>query len=143
MFQDVATVARTTLTPAEMTLTYELGLQPINGPGGAATYQNITGWARTMVNPTITMKIPWVTTLETFWDQTNSSLTRKQLLFQSCPTDGLTVGFYAPRVYPIGNRPSGVTEVNEQNYVEFTVACDEGPTTTNELTRSSLRFFSM
>jgi hypothetical protein len=138
--QDVGTSTRNLETPAELELDVDLGLAPIVGPGGAGTYQNIVGWQRTRCQPTVTMKIPWESTYETWFDTANQSLTAKHLLFLANPVDGRSFAFYMPNVIPIGNRPSLPSEVNEQNYVTLTLLGREGTTTTTELTRSAIRF---
>jgi hypothetical protein len=140
--QAVGTATRATVTPAQLALTVDLGLSPIYGPGGVGTYQNITGWSRTGCAVNLSMAIPWVTTYGDWWDTDTSSITYKHFLFTGNAVDGRSVGFYCPRLKPMGNRPIGVENVNDQNYVRVNFAGDEGPTTTTELTRSAIRFFS-
>lgn len=139
--QDVGTVTRATYTPAEINLSLGLKFEPIYGPpntsGGA--WQNITGWTKTGMGAMLEVKRPWDATPATFWDSENSTITYKQILFTANPTDGRAWGFYMPRVMPAGNRGSGVVNVNNQNYSTETFQAVEGPTTTNELTRSSIR----
>lgn len=140
---NVGTTTRTTLDAAEMSLDLNMPLQPIYGSVGAngGTYQNIIGWARTGFDADLTVKIPWESTYETWFDTSNLSLVYKHILFTANPTAGCSWGFYMPRVMPAGNSPSMPINVNEQNYVEVKFAAREGATTTNELTRSSWRFF--
>lgn len=140
--QDVGTTTRATITPAEINLTVSTGITPIVGPGGVGTYQHITGWQRTMFNADLEVKIPWETTYETWWDTANQSLTYKHILFTANHTDGRAVGFYMPRVFPGGQRPSGGVAVNDQNYVSVVFHSRIGPDTTNDLTRSAVRFFN-
>jgi len=140
--QDVGTATRATITPAEMTLTLNLGLEPVVGPGGVGSYQYIVGWQRTLCKPTLRVSIPWTTAYETWFDTSNASFVFKHILFTANPsTDGRSVGFYMPRVFPVGNRPSAPVEVNGQLYVPVTFEGREGPTTTTHLTRSAIRFF--
>ena len=140
--QAAAARTRATATPAEVALSAELGLQPVTGPGGANEFQTITGWARTKCKVSLAIKIPWVTTYETWWDTDNDAITGKHALFTCSTTNGRTVGFYCPNIRPSGKRPSDVVEVAEQNYVEVMFNCSEGATTTTELTRSAVRFFA-
>ena len=139
--QDVGTATNATITPANLTLNVDLGLEPVVGPGGVGTYQSIVGWARTMCTPTLTVQIPWSTTYETWFDVANQSFIYKHILFTANAVDGRSVGFYLPRVSPVGNRPSQVVEVSGQLYVPVVFRGREGTVTTNELTRSAVRIF--
>lgn len=139
---DVGTTTRVTKNIAEMTLTLDLGLQPVIGSGAVGTYQTVTAWQRTMFGASIEIKKPWESGDETTFDTANASLTYKHALFTANGIDGRSVGFYAPRLQPAGNRPSAVTVVNDQDYHTVLLECREGATTTNALTRSAVRIFS-
>jgi hypothetical protein len=138
---DFATATRTTVQPASIDLTIDLGLEPIYGPGGAGIYQQIIGWVRTASKPTVTMVLPWATTYETLFDTANASYTYKHLLFTGNVIDGRSVGFYLPRCMLVGNRPSQPTLINGQTYVTVQFVGVESTTTTTELTRSAWRLF--
>lgn len=139
-----AAASRTSVTKAtsEMSLNMNLGLAPILGPGGANTYQNITGWARTDVRTTLEITIPYED-FTTWWDTDNDAITYKHGgLLGANTIDGRTHGFYCPSLKPMGQRPDVPVESNEQEYVKVMFHCDEGATTTTELTRSAVRFFA-
>lgn len=139
--QSTGTVTRALQQPAQMDLQVELGTEPIYGPGGAGSYQQIVGWARTGVKPTLTFAVPFTTSWETWWETVNTSIVKRHILFTSNPFDGRCFGFYLPNVFPVGQKPSQPIEVNGQLYVNIMVVGAEGPTTTTELTRSAVRIF--
>jgi hypothetical protein len=140
--QDFATTTRNVVQAAEMDLSLNLGLAPRVGPGGVGTYQSIVGWHRNRCSPTLTLTVPWVDTYQTWWDTANQSIAYKHCLVTLNVSDGSrSGGFYMPRVFPIGPRPSAVVNVNDLNYVRFSMAGTESTTTTNELTRSAIRIF--
>ena len=142
---NVGTTTRTTITPASIRFNVNVGLEPIVGPGGAGTFQFITGWQRTMAKADLSMDIPWaVANGETFWDQANQSYTYKHILFGANHTDGRAVGFYLPKVFSVGERPSRPSEVNGQDYVTVNYTCTDGPTTdgSTELIKSNFRLFA-
>lgn len=126
-------------TPSEVTLSINLGLEPIIGPGGAGTYQNIVGWTRTMAQPTLTVKLPWQTAYETWFDTANQSFVYKHILFNCNVVDGRRVAFYLPKVFPVGNRPSQPVESNRQLYVPITFRGTDDTSGATELTKSAFR----
>lgn len=140
--QDSGTTTRVTKTPASVELDFDLGLEPTIGPGGVATFQNITGWVRTRFSPRIALQIPFETARETAWDVANQSYTYEHMLWCSNATGGRRTGFYAPRLFYEGTRPSVPVAVNEQTYINVMFRATEGATTTTELTRSALRLFA-
>ncbi|HYE58139.1 MAG TPA: hypothetical protein VD948_06520, partial [Rhodothermales bacterium] len=139
---DSGSTARTLVNPARMAINIELGLQPIPSSSTNGTYQQIGGWARTDFQATLEMDLPWVDTYETWWDTANQSITAKALIATLNPIAGLSVGFFCPRLLPMGQRPSVPTNVNDQTYVTVRFLCDEGPDPTSDLTKSSIRFFA-
>lgn len=140
--QDFGTTTRATKNVAELEVEMDLGLDPIAAIGGSGTYQYIVGWQRTAAKTVIRARMPWETSFETWWDTENPSLVYKHLLATLNTVNGRSVGFYAPRIQPMGSRPSYPVEVNGQNYVDVAFLCNESTDTTNELTRSAIRFFS-
>lgn len=140
--QDFGTAARTTITPAEVAIDIQLGLEPVVGPGGAGIYQDVVGWTRTGCRAQIELKVPWTPDLETWWDTENPSLVYKHLLAEFHPGHGRSFGAYFPRVFPMGPRPTDVQRVNEQNYVRVVLGATESTLTTNDLTRSAFRLWS-
>lgn len=137
---DVGATTRTDETPASVELDVDLGLEPIIGPGGRGTYQNIVGWQRTRCLPKLTFQVPWTTGWETWFDTANSSLTARQFLLTCNGTDGRRFAFYMPNCVPIGNRPSNTTEVNGQTYATISVVGRDFPTGATELAKSAIRF---
>lgn len=138
--QTVGTTTRATITPASLALTVELGLVPNMGPGGAGTYQHITGWERTMAKPSLEITVPWSTTYQTLFRTDGSNTTHKHVLFGFNPTPGRVAGFYLPRVSVEGSHPS-FTDNDGLLYQAVTLQGREGTDTTNDLTRSAFRTF--
>jgi hypothetical protein len=139
--QTFGTATAAVLEPASVSLSLDMGLQPKPGPGGVSNYQSIIGWSRSMVKPSLTVQVPWSTAYETTWLLANASYTYEHILFNFHGADTTNGGFYLPRVFQKGQRPSYPVEVNGQNYVSVTYQGTESTTTTNELTRSAIRFF--
>ena len=138
---DFGTTTRATLTPANVELAIDLGLEPVMGPGGNGVYQTVTAWQRTKCQPMLTMDFPWSTTYETWWDTANESIAYKHILWTANVINGRSVGFYLPRVMPVGPRPSGVVEVNKQTYVRAQFLGVESTTLTTALPPSAVRIF--
>jgi hypothetical protein len=135
------TSTRNTESVGSVEIALDMGLEPVNSPGGNGTYQIITAWQRTKAQPTITFQLPWKTAYETWWDTSNTATDPpyKHILYTLNTVDGRAVLIYMPRVFPIGNRPSGVVEMNKQNYVKVMGLGTESTVTTNEVTRSAIR----
>ena len=141
-YQSVGTTTRATLTPSSVNFSVDVGLAPIPGPGGAGTYQSITGWVRTMSKPRLTMTCPWATAPETLFDLANGSYTNKHILFSTNAVDGRAVGFYMPNAFQVGNRPSAAVNENEQDYQTLDFVGTDGTDTTTELTKSAFRLWA-
>lgn len=137
---DVATTTRATINPSSVELNISLGLEATPG-SGTGEYGYVTGWVRTGFNATVTVKIPWQTSFETWWDTANGSLTAKHCLFTASATNGRAVGFRCPRLLPMGQRPNLPEAVNGQTYTTVMFECDEG-TTTNDLIRAAVTLFN-
>jgi hypothetical protein len=114
---NAGTATRAIASASEVNLSIDLGLEPVLGGAPTGTFQDTTQWARTRRDTTVEIKIPWATTYQTWFDTTNTSLTFKHLLWTANATGGVANGFYAPYLFPDGNRPSTVIDVNGQNYV--------------------------
>jgi len=142
-YQDVGTTTHNTLNPSRLSLTVELDLFDKTGPGSGTQqpFQRINGYVRGRCIPTLVMTVPWATAYETLFDTDGSGTTHKHILYQSGTTDGRIVGFYMPRAFITGARPT-FTDSNGILYAEVTFVGREGTTTTNALTRSAIRFFS-
>jgi hypothetical protein len=140
---DVATATSATIVPGSIDLAIDLGLEPIPGPGCAGTFQQISGWQRTMCKPTLNLMVPTavaIATYEAWWDTVNPSIAYKHLLFSYNNVAGRCFGFYLPRMMPVGQRPSMVTELNGLNYTPLTLVGVDAASGT-ELQRSAIRFF--
>jgi hypothetical protein len=140
--QDVGTATRATKTITDVEVELDLGLEPLVGVGGAGMYQWILGWTRTRARGAIRGNALWDTSWETLWDTENPVLTKKHILLTFHSGHGRAFGVYAPNAFPAGPRPSYPAAVNDQVYVPIVLGCTEGPDTTNELTRSALRFIA-
>jgi len=136
---DFGTATNANITPSEMTLSIDMGLEPVIAPGGTGKFQNITGWVRTKAQPTLTVKIPWSTTYETWWDTANQTILYKHILFNANVVDGRRVSFYMPKVFPIGARPSMPTDSNRQTYVQISFRGIDNLTPSTELSKSAFR----
>jgi hypothetical protein len=119
--QDVGTTTRNIEVAAEVNLTLDLGLEPVEGGAPAGTFQTATQWARTRRDCMIEIKIPWEDTYQTWWDSINSGLVYKHLLWTATATNTVATGFYARNCFPAGNRPSQVINVRDQNYVSVSL----------------------
>lgn len=136
---DFGTATAAVETPSELDLSIDLGLEPIIAPGGNGVYQNITGFVRSKAQPTLTVKIPWKTTYESWWDTANQSILFKHILFNANCVDGRRIAFYLPKVFPVGQRPSQPTESNRQMYVSVTFKGIDDLSKSTELGKSAFR----
>lgn len=140
LFQDVGSAARVKLTTVRaFSVDIKLGVVMLEGVGGNFAWQKYVGAVRTgatvTVNFTIDMDNNTATSvLGTAW----LNRTPKQVLYTLSITDGSTVGFYFPQVFPSGNRPVQKTENNVARY-SFSGMAGTGPTTTTDLTASAFR----
>lgn len=125
-----------------ISLSLNMGLIPQLGPRASQEpYGNITGWVSTGCIPTLTWTIPYSTQPATDFDLDGSNNTVfKHALFVTNGTAGRLQGFYLPRMFPVGAKPT-YTSVNGLTYVTKTMRGTESTTTTSELTRSCIRFF--
>lgn len=139
--QATGTATRTTQPITALELDLDLGLEPSSlGPGGAGTYQHITGWQRLGCRPMLRLRVPWTTAWETYWNTVNGSLVNKQILFLTNTVDGNAFAFYMPNAIPHGNVPLGPEDENQQAYVDVNLLGVDSTVTTSELTRSAIRF---
>jgi hypothetical protein len=136
----VGSTTRVDETPSSVELDLELGLEPLYGPTGKGSYQNILGWQRTSCKPRVTFQIPWKADYETWFDTANQSLTAKQFLLTTNGVDGRRFAVYLPNCVPIGNRPSNPVEVNGQTYVPVSVIGRDLSTASTEISKSAIRF---
>ena len=136
-----ATATRTIEECGSLQLDLSMGLIPQQGPrAGQESYGNITGWVSQGCQPTLTWSIPYTTQAATDFDFDGSSSLHKHALFVTNATAGRCQGFYLPRMFSVGSKPT-YTNLNGLTYVTKTLAGTESTTTTTELTRSAVRFF--
>lgn len=135
---DVGTSTASVLVPAEMELSIDMGLEPVVGPGGIGIYQNIINWVRSRAQPTLSIKIPWSSTYETWWDTANQTIAYKHILFNANVVDGRRIAFSMPKCFPIGQRPSFPTAVNGQTYVQVNFRGIDDLSGATELAKSAL-----
>jgi len=125
-----------------LTLALEMGLIPQMGPRASQEpYGNITGWVSNGCVPTLTWTVPYTNQAAADFDLDGSDKTVfKHVMFTSNGTAGRCQGFYLPRMFPVGTKPT-YTAVNGLTYVTKVMRGTESTTTTSELTRSTIRFF--
>lgn len=139
--QTFATATRAIEECGSLSLTLDMGLVPQMGPAASQpSYTNITGWVSNGCRPTLTWTIPYSTQPATDFDSDGTSTTYKHILFAANGTAGRSVGFYMPRAFPIGAKPT-YTDVGGLTYVTKVYQGTESTTTSTELTRSAIRFF--
>lgn len=139
-YQTVGTTTWNTIAAAEASLSIDLGLA-IKRTVGGGTYRSITGYQRTRCKPRLTIRLQeWDSAYETLFLADGSSTTHKHVMLQSCTTGGRSVGFYCPRVFPVGNHPLP-ENVNEIVGTSIEFEAREGTVTDSDLTRSVIRFF--
>ena len=139
-YQTVGTTTRATIAAHSLSLSLDLGLVEHRTNDGAADYQTITGYTRTHTRASLTISQLYDTAPETLWDSDGPNTTYKHILCASGTTDGKVFGFYLPKCFIDGNRPSR-EDVNGLTGVSHTLVATEGPTTTSDLTKSPVRFF--
>jgi hypothetical protein len=138
--QAVGTSTRAVVQPWEVDLELDLGLVENMTPGGIADRQGPTSMARTRAVPTVRLTLPITDALEDYFDNDGASADQFHLLFSSNGNDGDCHGWYMPRAYLVGPRPSP-SEFAEQTAIVLTLRGREGTVITNNLTRSAIRFF--
>jgi hypothetical protein len=140
--QDYGTTTRAVYTPSEVELTYDIGTEPIVGPGAVFPLQSAVGFVRTRMKPTLRMRLPVASTWPTWWDSVESASSHfKHVLFTGSAVDGRALGIYMPRVKPCGQRPAIPVESNGQTYVDvFGMGVDD-ETRSTEIARSAVRIF--
>lgn len=139
--QTVGTTTRAIESPAEITLELDIGITAQHGPAaGQANYQSINALTRTRCVPKVSLLVPWSTTYDSLYNTDGAATTHKHILVCCNATDGRSVGFYLPRAYVVGPRPT-YEDYNGLTYQRLTFQGREGTDTATELTRSAVRFF--
>lgn len=140
-YQTFGTTTRATIDPSEIGLTLDMGLSEIPGLGAGVAYQTITQMYRTQCVPTFTAKVPWSTTYDALYDADGGDSTYKHILVTCNTTQKRAIGFYLPRAFIKGPRPT-FEDFNGRVYHNLVFQGAESTDTTNELTRSAIRFLS-
>lgn len=147
----VGTSTRTLLTAVEMELTINMTLAAITAQGGAhGGLQTVVGFERLKADQdapagTLRLTVPANTTDPTDWDSDGSSASAKHFLATlsagggTATTEGRHLAIYCPRMYRIGARPA-IRDWGGLQYMDVIYGLREGPDTTNDLTKSFVRF---
>ena len=139
--QTVGTATRATEAVNEIELTLEMGLSARDGLATGATDMTIVSYERMPVKATISLSKAFATDWDTLYDSDGSDSTKKHILITGSTTDGKATAIYAPSAFIVGPRPQDVDYRGLVN-TRATFRCQEGPDTTNDLTRSCIRFAS-
>lgn len=139
--QTVGTATRATEAVNEIELTLEMGLSARDGLATGATDMTIVSYERMPVKATISLSKAFATDWDTLYDSDGSASTKKHILITGSTTDGKATAIYAPSAFIVGPRPQDVDYRGLVN-TRATFRCQEGPDTTNDLTRSCIRFAS-
>jgi len=137
-FQTQGTATRSTRTVRSMSISINLGVTPIMGPGGTNQYQVIVGATRTpsSIAWEWVEDAPAATTspqLETDWTTTMHGL------LTLSATAGSAMGIYSPKLCPMDSKPVQFND-GGLNRVRYRYAAYAGDTTTTDLTASAIRF---
>lgn len=136
---DVGASARLKRTFRNLSIDIQLGIVPLEGPGGVAQYQTIIGAKRVPSK----LKITWsedseaataTPALDVFW----TAGTRKHMLLTLSPDNGASVAIYFPNLCITGSRPVQRND-NRVNRIAIEAMAYTGPTSTSELTLSAMR----
>jgi len=148
--QAFGTSTRQLLAPSSVRLTVDFVLAERPGqPSGANNYRRgLTGYERVQAIPTIELTIPeadYTSIFSTGFGTDGSGSTHYHVLWNNTSTStavpGRVVGFYMPRAYLIGTRPT-FADANGLLHKTFMLRGRESSTTTSQLTRSAIRFFA-
>lgn len=134
------TATRAIVQPWDVELDLDLRTQKNITPGGLTDYQGITSMSRLGAVPTVRMTLPITDAIEDLFDYEGSAAKEYHLLFSTNGADGKCTGWYMPRAYLVGPRPSP-SEFAEQTAIVLTFRGREGTVIDNDLTRSCIRFF--
>lgn len=147
----VGTATRTLLQAVEMELSFNMTLVPITAQGGAhGGLQPVVDFVRKKANDeepagTLRLTVPANTTDPSDYDSDGSNSTFMHFLATlsagggTATTEGRHLAIYCPRMYRIGERPA-VRDYNGLQYMDVLYGLREGPDTTNDLTKSFVRF---
>jgi hypothetical protein len=139
VLQTKGTATRATRAIRSFTLTWELGIVELKGPGGVNQYQPVVGCART------------VDRITAEWDEDADANTATPdlagkwdgntafyFLYSLACADGVGLAIFAPTVYPDGDRPVQQA-LDNLNRIHFKVRCGADNTKTVDRERSALR----
>lgn len=138
--QNHGTTTRTSATYGVrgFTLNYTLGMMPVMGGNGVNQYQTITGATRgkDTIQVSVVLDGQGVDTTPQWWDSWAAN-TNQHMLYTLHSADGTAVGFYFRLLHWAGARPSQ-SSTNDRNTIPLTFQANNGTTTTNDLTLSSM-----
>jgi hypothetical protein len=139
--QAKGTSTRATVSAREFAVSIGIGMQPVFGPGGSTSGQNIVGWTRVPAQTTVSLSVPSeaATATPTYWDLFRTdpnSATARHLLWLSAPVDGRAVAFYFPKLRPIGNIPTQ-SEIDGLAYVPLQFRADTDEAGSDSLRRAN------
>lgn len=139
-FNSYGTATRATLDVRAWAINIQLGISPIQGPGGSNAYQTITGVRRTPDNITVDLTVD-AQSATASPTHAGSWLTGGpyHMLYTLSSIAGSAVGIYLPRIRYIGNKPTQ-TDMSGRNStkLQFCAHANEA-VTTSALTLSSIR----
>jgi hypothetical protein len=135
------TATRSTLAYRSVTLNYTLGIQPVKGPGGVLSSQDIVGAVRTKDEVTMQVVVDseTATTAPTHpgnWDSDTQFY--HLLLSLNAASTGQRVAFYFPNVCYDDRKPVQ-TAVDNINRMTLNLRAYTGTNTTSDLTQSIMR----
>lgn len=144
----VGSTTRTVMKAPEMEITLNLGLAPITGPGGVDIYQGITDWVRIKASRdepagTLRLTMPFDPDWGVAADPDGSDSNFYHFLFAlsagegTTATEGRHVCGYMP-LMTFMERP-GPLNWQDLTGTPLMFRLDEGPDTTNDLTKSFFR----
>ncbi len=136
--QNFGTVTRQKFTARDFSLTYKLGMEKLEGPGGVNQYQACVGARRLPDVIDVKFNIDAdAQTLTPALDSLATGTTGQQLLYTLSTSNGSAVGFYLPNM-AVSQR-SLQKNVKNINRYEFAARALCSTTTTSDLTLSALR----
>lgn len=138
LFQEVGNTARAKYTILDFQLTYEMGVVPLETPGGVWTNQVITGAARTADRCRFSVAVHSEAATETpVWPgKWEANLEHYALVSLAIP-DAKSLAFWWPRVCLVGDRVKQM-DLNGLNAMRFECEAYTGGTATSDLTNAMM-----
>jgi hypothetical protein len=106
-FNTYGTATRAVVNPLELQLTLDIANAVEYAPyAGQAADQTVRAIHRLRCVPTLSMVVRWSTDYDALFTSDGPDTTHKHCLVTCNTTDGRSVGFYLPRIYLLGGKPS-------------------------------------